>query len=60
MDKLRGLLDIGRIDRVLNPLNSKLCIVVEGVYKRIDKSILQWFGHIERMGNDRIYVWECL
>ena len=35
----------------------------ECVEQRIDGSVLQWFGHIERMGNSRITkVWEgvCL
>ena len=31
--------------------------------ERIDESVLQWFGHVERMENDRIakrvYVGEC-
>ena len=33
------------------------------VYERIDKGVLQWFGHVERMEKDRIakrvYVGEC-
>ena len=38
--------------------------MVKGVDERIDKSILQWFGHIERMGNirsvKRVYMRECV
>ena len=38
--------------------------MTEGVDERIDESVLQWFGHFERMGHDRIaeriYVGECL
>ena len=34
------------------------------VDERIYESILKWFGHIERMGNDRhakrVYVEECV
>ena len=36
----------------------------EGVDKRIDEDFLLWFGHVERMENDRIakrvYVVECV
>ena len=35
----------------------------EGVDERIDKGVLRWFGHVERMENDsfakRVYVGEC-
>ena len=38
--------------------------LTEGVDERIDESILRWFGHIERLENDRItkraYVGECV
>ena len=37
--------------------------MVKGVDKRIDEDVLRWFGHVERMENDRIakriYVGEC-
>ena len=26
----------------------------EGVDRRIDEGVLRWFGHVERMENDRI------
>ena len=36
---------------------------MKGVEERIDDGFLQWFGHVERMENDRIakrvYVEEC-
>ena len=50
MDDLRGLLD-----RVPNARIRVLC----GVAKRVDESVLRWFGHIERMENDRIFKREC-
>ena len=35
-----------------------------GVAKRVDESVLRWFGRIERMENDKIakrgYVGECV
>ena len=27
---------------------------IHGMTKRVDESVLQWFSHIERMGDDRI------
>ena len=47
----------------LNVTIRKLCGVMMGVDERIDEGFLQWFGHVERMENDRIgkrvYVGEC-
>ena len=37
--------------------------MMKGVDKRSDEAVLQWFGHVERMKNDRtakrVYVGEC-
>ena len=37
---------------------------VKGLDERIDVSVLQWFGHIERMRNDkiakRVYMGDCV
>ena len=54
MDNLRGLLGIRRMDRVPNARIRELCRVMKGIDKRIDKNVLRWFGHVERMENDRI------
>ena len=55
MDNLRGLLDIMRMDRVLNPWIR--------VRWSSERDVFHWFGHIERMKNDkiakRVYVEEC-
>ena len=60
MDNLRCLLGIRRIDRVPNAQIRELCRVV----KRADESVLHWFGHIERLENDRtakrMYVGESV
>ena len=62
MDNLRGLLGIRRMDRVLNIQIRQLCRVTKGVDERINEGVLQWFGHLERMENDRfakrVYVGE--
>ena len=35
----------------------------KGLDERIDEGVLQWFGHVERMGSDiitkRVYIGEC-
>ena len=51
------------MDRVLNAQIRELCGVMKGVDKRINKGVLQWFGHVERVENDtigkRVYVGVC-
>ena len=63
MENLKGLLGIRRKDRILNARIRELCGVREGLDKRIDEVVLQWFGYVERMERDRIakivYVEEC-
>ena len=51
MDNVRGLLGFRRLDRVPIANIRELCGAMMGW---IDKSVLQLFGHIERMENDRI------
>ena len=63
MDNLRGLLGIGRINRVPNARIRELCGVTKGVDGRIGEGVLRWFGNEERMEKDmitkRVYVGEC-
>ena len=63
MDNLRGLLGIRRIDKVPNARIRQLYGVTKGVDEKIDEWVLRWFGHVERMENDRIvkriYVGDC-
>ena len=47
------MLSIKRMDRVLNARIRELCGVMKWVDERIDERILRWFGHVERMENDR-------
>ena len=60
MNNLRGLLGIWRVDRVLNIQIRKLCGVMKEVDESVDKNVLKWFRHIERMGNDRIAKKMCV
>ena len=54
MKNLKGLLGIRRIDKVPNGQIRESCGVTKWVYVRIDENVLRWFGHVERMENDRI------
>ena len=54
MDNLRSLVGTGRMDGVSNARIRVLCKVAKGVGESINESVLCWFGHIERMENDRI------
>ena len=63
MHNLRGFLGIRRMDRVPNSRIKELHGVTKRVDEMIDEGVLQWFGHMERIENDRIakrvYVGEC-
>ena len=63
MDNLRGLLGNRRMDKVINARTWETCEVMKGVDEKIDVGVLQWFGHVEIMENDRItkrvYVGVC-
>ena len=63
MDNLRGILAIRRMDKVQNTRIRQLCGVTKNGDEKIDEGVLRWFGHVERMENDRIskrvYVGEC-
>merc|ERR1712002_1206017 len=43
-----------RIDRVLNVEIREMCGKNVSVSERMDQGILMWFGHVERMGNERL------
>ena len=60
MDNLRGLLGIRKTERVPNVLITELCGAPKRVDETIDKSVLRWFGHIERMGSDKIAKTVCV
>ena len=62
MDNLRDLLGIRRMDKVRKARIRELCGITKWVDERVD-FVLRWFGHVERMENDRIaksvYAEEC-
>ena len=54
MDKLRGLLGIRNMDRFPNARIRELCGMAKWLDETIDEGALRWFGHVERIDNDRI------
>ena len=56
MDNLRGLLGIGRMDRVPNARIRELCGVKKGLDEETDEGLLRWFVHVERMESYRIAI----
>merc|ERR1712002_182437 len=54
MNCLRNICGRRRIDRVLNIEIRGMCGKNVGVSERMDQGILKWFGHVERMGNERL------
>src|SRR5678815_1717427 len=64
MDNLRGVLCVRRIDKMRNEHIRELCGVKKGVNERINECMLRWFGHVERMNDNRLvkrmYSGECV
>ena len=54
MDNLRGLLGIRKMDKVPNARIRELNGVEKCVDEWIDEVVHRWFGHVEKMENDRI------
>ena len=53
MNCLRNICSLRRIDRVPN-VEIRCCGKNVGVSQRIDQGVLGWFGHVERMGDERM------
>ena len=54
MNCLRNICGIRRIDRVPNVEIRRMCNRSGSVSQRMDQGVLRWFGHVERMGNERL------
>ena len=54
MDNLRALLGIRRMDKVPNTWIWELCGMKKGLDERIDRGVLRWFAHVDRMERGRI------
>ena len=49
----RNICSLRRIDRVPN-VEIRRCGKNVSVSQRIDQGVLMWFGHVERMGDERM------
>ena len=54
MNCLRNTCGLRRIDRVPNVEIRRMCGKNVSVSQRMDQGVLRWFGHVERMGNERL------
>ena len=54
MNCLRNICGLRRIDRVPNVEIRRRCGKNVSVSQRIDQRVLRWFGHVERMGDERM------
>ena len=41
------------MDKLPNARIKQLCRVTKSVDENVDEGVLRWFGHVERMENDR-------
>ena len=54
MKCLRNMCGVTRMDRVRNEVVRERVGVPEKLSERVDRKVLKWFGHVERMGNERM------
>ena len=54
MNCLRNICGLRRIDRVLNVEIRRRCGKNVSVSQKFDQGVLRWFGHVERMRDERI------
>jgi len=54
MSCLRSICGVRRIDRISNVEIRRRCGKNVGVGERMDQGVLRWFGHMERMGEERL------
>ena len=54
MKCLRSMCGVTRMDRVRNEVVRERVGVPEKLSKRVDRKVLKWFGHVERMGSERM------
>ena len=51
---LRSMVGVSRIDRVRNEVVRERTGVVKELAARVDMNVLRWFGHVERMEDERL------
>ena len=51
---MKNICGIRRVGRVRNAIIRERCRCELSVLERIEKNVLKWFGHVERMGVERL------
>jgi len=54
MKCLRSMIGVSRMDRVRNELVRERTGVMNDLAGRVDRCVLRWFGHVERMNEERM------
>ena len=54
MKCLRSMCRVTKMDRVRNEVVRERVGVTESLSKRVDRKVFKWFGHVERMGGERM------
>ena len=54
MNCLRSICGVRRLDRVRNEEIRRRCSKEVSVCEKVDQSVLRWFGHVERMEEERL------
>ena len=54
MKCLRSMAGVSRLDRVRNEVVRARTGVRRELAARVDMNVLRWFGHVERMDNERL------
>ncbi|CAG9109123.1 unnamed protein product [Plutella xylostella] len=54
MRSLRSMLGVTLNDRLRNSFIREKCGLKEDVVTRVEKGMLRWFGHVERMNDERV------
>ena len=51
---LRSMCGVSRLDRLRNDVERRMTGVRKELAVRVDRNVLRWFGHVERMDDDRL------
>jgi hypothetical protein len=54
MRALRSMIGVKLSDRVRNEVIREKCGVKEDVVTKVEKNMLRWFGHVQRMDERRL------
>ena len=51
---LRSMIGVSRVDRIRNNVIRQITGVERDLARKSEDSVLRWYGHMERMGNERL------